>query len=118
MRILVYESVAEKPVIWLGTAREDLRAFPADARQVAGFQLWRIQRGLEPNDWKPCQPWGSAFVRCACTPDSSTESSISSSSRRRSTFSTHSRSARGGLRRDLELARQRVRMLVKQRSRG
>jgi len=53
MRILVYESVAETPVIWLGTAREDLRAFPADARQVAGFQLWRIQRGLEPNDWKP-----------------------------------------------------------------
>jgi len=45
--------VAEKPVIWLGTARDDLRGFPADARQVAGFQLWRVQRGLEPNDWKP-----------------------------------------------------------------
>jgi phage-related protein len=24
-----------------------------DARPVAGFQLWRVQRGLEPNDWKP-----------------------------------------------------------------
>src|SRR2546427_10823664 len=23
------------------------------ARQIAGFQLWRVQRGLEPNDWKP-----------------------------------------------------------------
>jgi phage-related protein len=45
--------VAEKPVIWLGTARDDLRGFPTDARQVAGFQLWRVQRGLEPNDWKP-----------------------------------------------------------------
>jgi phage-related protein len=40
-------------VIWLGSARDDLRGFPADARQVAGFQLWRVQRGLEPNDWKP-----------------------------------------------------------------
>lgn len=40
-------------MIWLGSARDDLRGFPADARQVAGFQLWRVQRGLEPNDWRP-----------------------------------------------------------------
>jgi phage-related protein len=20
---------------------------------IAGFQIWRVQRGLEPNDWKP-----------------------------------------------------------------
>jgi len=40
-------------VVWLGSVRDDLRCFPADARQVAGFQLWRVQRGLEPNDWKP-----------------------------------------------------------------
>jgi len=45
--------VTEKRVVWIGTARDDLRRFPADARQVAGFQLWRVQRGLEPNDWKP-----------------------------------------------------------------
>lgn len=45
--------MAEKAVIWLGTARDDLRGFPADARQVAGFQLWRVQRGFDPNDWKP-----------------------------------------------------------------
>jgi len=30
-----------------------MRSFPEDVRQVAGFQLWRVQRGLEPNDWKP-----------------------------------------------------------------
>ena len=24
-----------------------------DARRVAGFQLRRVQQGLEPNDWKP-----------------------------------------------------------------
>ena len=27
--------------------------FPQDARRVAGFQLRRVQQGLEPNDWKP-----------------------------------------------------------------
>ena len=43
----------EKALIWLGSSRDDLRAFPDDARRVAGFQLRRVQLGLEPNDWKP-----------------------------------------------------------------
>ena len=45
--------MSEKPIIWLGDSRQRIRAFPEDAREVAGFQLWRVQRGLEPNDWKP-----------------------------------------------------------------
>ena len=44
--------MTEKPLVWLGDSREAIRAFPGDARQIAGFQLWRIQNGLEPNDWK------------------------------------------------------------------
>ena len=30
-----------------------MRAFPRDARRLAGVQLRRIQQGLEPFDWKP-----------------------------------------------------------------
>ena len=45
--------MAEKPLIWLGDSRDAIRSFPDAARQIAGFQLWRVQRGLEPNDWKP-----------------------------------------------------------------
>jgi phage-related protein len=45
--------MVQKPLIWLGDSREVIRAFPEDVRQIAGFQLWRVQRGLEPNDWKP-----------------------------------------------------------------
>jgi phage-related protein len=45
--------MADKPLIWLGDSREAIRGFPDGARQIAGFQLWRAQRGLEPNDWKP-----------------------------------------------------------------
>jgi len=37
---------------WLGSSRADLKAFPADARRVAGFQLHRVQLGSDPNDWK------------------------------------------------------------------
>jgi phage-related protein len=45
--------VADKPLLWLGSSRSDVRAFPEDARSTVGFQLRRIQQGLDPNDWKP-----------------------------------------------------------------
>lgn len=49
---------AVKAVIWMGSSREDLRAFPADARREAGFQLDLVQRGEEPEDWKPMRTVG------------------------------------------------------------
>lgn len=42
-----------KPVAFLGSALEDLRDFPLSARRAAGYQLDRVQNGLEPSDWKP-----------------------------------------------------------------
>ncbi len=45
--------MADKAILWLGSSREDIRAFPEDARRLAGFQRRRVQQGLEPNDGKP-----------------------------------------------------------------
>jgi phage-related protein len=42
-----------KEIFWVGSALEDLRALPADARSIAGHQLRLVQQGLEPDDWKP-----------------------------------------------------------------
>jgi phage-related protein len=42
-----------KPVVWLGDSRQRLREFPDDAMRVAGFELWRVQAGREPADWRP-----------------------------------------------------------------
>ncbi|GHE20399.1 hypothetical protein C1H70_16060 [Halomonas urumqiensis] len=42
-----------KPLNFRGSALADLRAFPATARQEVGYQLDKVQRGLEPKDWKP-----------------------------------------------------------------
>ncbi len=42
-----------KPLRWLGNARATVRAFPPDARRDAGYQLYRVQQGDEPSDWKP-----------------------------------------------------------------
>jgi len=48
-----------KEIIWLGSSYDDLKAFPADAKQNAGFQLHKIQQGGEPNDWKPMTSVGA-----------------------------------------------------------
>jgi phage-related protein len=48
-----------KPIAFLGGSLDDLRAFPADARREAGYQLDRVQRGLEPDDWKPMPSIGA-----------------------------------------------------------
>ena len=42
-----------KPVEFTGKTLEIIREFPDTARREAGHQLDRLQRGLEPLDWKP-----------------------------------------------------------------
>ncbi len=42
-----------KPVHFVGSSREDLREFPENARETAGHQLYKVQQGKEPDDWKP-----------------------------------------------------------------
>ena len=42
-----------KPVEFRGKALDDLRRFPQSARRAAGYQIDRVQRGYDPDDWKP-----------------------------------------------------------------
>jgi phage-related protein len=51
-----------KPIEFLGSSRRALLAFPDDARRMAGFQLDRIQRGLEPFDWKAMTAVGTGVM--------------------------------------------------------
>jgi phage-related protein len=51
-----------KPIAFLGGSLDDLRGFPGDARRDAGYQLDRVQRGLDPDDWRP-MPLIGAGVR-------------------------------------------------------
>jgi len=38
---------------FVGSSLSDLREFPAEARRAAGFELWQVQCGLMPSDFKP-----------------------------------------------------------------
>lgn len=42
-----------KQLAWIGTSRDDVRAFPVGARRESGFQLDKVQHGEQPDDWKP-----------------------------------------------------------------
>lgn len=48
-----------KPLRFVGSSLDDLRSFPAEARREAGFELYAIQRGFNPSDWKSMKAIGS-----------------------------------------------------------
>jgi phage-related protein len=49
----------EKEIRWVGSAYVDLLRFPQEPRREAGFELGKIQAGLEPTDWKPFNDVGA-----------------------------------------------------------
>ncbi|MHB1191942.1 MAG: type II toxin-antitoxin system RelE/ParE family toxin [Longimicrobiales bacterium] len=57
-----YNGLAEKSLAFVGSSREDLRSFPADARRRAGFELDQVQRGLMPTDWRPMTSIGPGVM--------------------------------------------------------
>ena len=62
IQISIYWLVREKPVAWLGSSLEELRAFPVGARRAVGYQLGRVQQGLLPSDWKPMATVGPGVI--------------------------------------------------------
>ncbi len=48
-----------KPIDWRGSALDDVKEFPDDAKRQAGFQLHKIQQGDAPDDFKPMPDVGA-----------------------------------------------------------
>lgn len=46
-------------VAWEGDSREVLQTFPEDARQNLGFQLWQLQQGERPSDYRSLPSLGT-----------------------------------------------------------
>lgn len=46
-------------VVWEGDSREILQAFPEATRQNFGFELWRLQQGEKPSDYRPLPSIGT-----------------------------------------------------------
>lgn len=42
-----------KKLKFFGTSEDDLADFPLDAKRAAGFELWQVQLGAMPSNFKP-----------------------------------------------------------------
>ena len=42
-----------KRLRFIGSSHDDLSSFPDEARRATGYELWQVQNGLMPSDWKP-----------------------------------------------------------------
>jgi phage-related protein len=53
------KSSNRKEIRWIGSSYDDLLEFAAEIKKKAGFQLGRVQAGLDPEDWKPFDDVGA-----------------------------------------------------------
>jgi phage-related protein len=56
----------------LGDSLKVLRGFPDDARRNAGFQIDRLQQGLQPDDFKPMPSVGKGVEELRLWSDTGT----------------------------------------------
>ena len=59
-----------KPVRFLGNSLPCLRDFPEDARHDAGYQLEKVQRGEQPDNFKPIPAVGKGVEEIRVTDES------------------------------------------------
>ena len=48
-----------KELIFMGNSQESLAEFPEQAKREMGFELWQVQLGLMPKDFKPMPTVGA-----------------------------------------------------------
>ncbi len=51
-----------KPLVWVGSAKEDLKTFPEEVRRVMGYALFLAQTGGKHPDAKPLKGLGGRGV--------------------------------------------------------
>jgi phage-related protein len=106
-----------KPIEFRADSLDCLRDFPRDARREAGFQLDRVQRGLEPLDWKPMPTVGAGVREVRVRDDSGAFRVLYVAKFADAVYVLHcfQKKTQATSRRDLDLAEQRYRELLKER---
>ena len=106
-----------KPLEWIGTSLEAVRAFGDEARKHIGYQLYRVQSGLEPSDWKPMTVVGSGVreIRVHSRKDEFRAIYVATFEEAVYVLHAFQKKSRKTPKPDLELASSRFKELVKQR---
>lgn len=106
-----------KPIRFLGDSLERLREFPEDARHDAGYQLEQVQRGEQPNDFKPMPNIGKGVEEIRLRDESGIYRVIYSARLADVIYVLHAfqKKTQTTAKRDIELARERFHQLRRQR---
>lgn len=106
-----------KPIRFLGNALKCLRDFPEDARQDAGYQLDKVQRGGQPDDFKPMPSIGKGVEEIRIWEDAGTYRVIYTARLKNEVVVLHAfqKKTQATSRHDLELAKERFAQLMKGR---
>ena len=104
-----------KVIRFLGDSLKCLRSFPDDARQDAGYQLDKVQRGEYPDDFKPMPSIGKGVEEIRIWDDSGTFRIIYTARLADAVYVLHAfqKKTQATSKRDLELAKSRFSDLMK-----
>jgi phage-related protein len=112
--LAVVKEQAERPpyaaVVWEGNSREVLQAFPEGVRQNMGFQLWQLQQGERPSDYRPLPSIGMGVFELRDRDERAWYRVVYLSRRRNEIYVLHcfEKKGREMPRKDFEKARQRL----------
>src|SRR5476651_731120 len=106
-----------KQLYFIGDSAKRLRAFNRDARQDAGYQLDGVQRGEQPDDFKPMPSIGKGVEEIRIRDDSGAYRVIYVARFQEAVFVLHAfqKKTQTTARRDIDLARERFVQLVRDR---
>ena len=95
---------------FIGDSLESLRDFPVSARKEAGVQLHKVQKGLEPSDWKPMPSIGAGVREIRIFDDAGAFRVIYVATRAEAVYVLHAfqKKTQRTARRDIERAASRI----------
>ena len=102
-----------KSIEFLGDSLEQIREFPDDAKRDIGYQLDRVQHGLQPDDFKPMPTIGKGVEEIRVRDDSGTYRVIYTARLADAVYVLHAfqKKTQATSKRDIELAKQRFALL-------
>lgn len=105
-----------KPLVFVGDSLTRLREFPEHARHDAGYQLDKVQRGQQPDDFKPMPSIGKGVEEIRVWDDSGTYRVVYTARLRDAIYVLHAfqKKSQTTSKGDLDLARRRLVQVLKE----
>lgn len=104
-----------KPVVFVGDSLKRLREFPEAARQDAGYQIDKVQRGQQPDDFRPMPSIGKGVEEIRIWEESGTYRVIYTARMPDAVYVLHAfrKKTQATARHDIEIARERLTQVMK-----